>query len=36
MILPLNASNINKLSDLQEKVKSQGTTLINLSTFMKK
>lgn len=36
MTLPLNATSINKLSDLQEKVKSQGTTLINLSTFMKK
>lgn len=36
MILPLTASSIDKLSDLPEKVKAQGTTLINLSTFMKK
>ena len=36
MILPLTASTVEKLSDLPTKVKSQGTTLINLSTFMKK
>ena len=36
MILPLTVSTVEKLSDLPTKVKSQGTTLINLSTFMKK
>ena len=36
MILPLNTSSIEKLSDLPAKAKAQGTTLINLSTFMKK
>ncbi|MBR6832076.1 MAG: divergent polysaccharide deacetylase family protein [Fibrobacter sp.] len=36
MILPLTVSTVDKLSDLPTKVKSQGTTLINLSTFMKK
>lgn len=36
MILPLTNDAIEKLSDLSEKAKRQGTTLINLSTFMKK
>lgn len=36
MILPLNASSLDKLEDLPAKAKQQGTTLINLSTFMKK
>ena len=36
MILPLSMSSIEKLNDLPAKAKAQGTTLINLSTFMKK
>lgn len=36
MILPLTTDVLEKLSDLSEKAKKQGTTLINLSTFMKK
>ena len=36
MILPLNQASLDKLGDLSEKAKSQGTTLVNLSTFMKK
>ena len=36
MILPLTKDVVAKLSDLSEKAKRQGTTLINLSTFMKK
>ncbi|WP_298768697.1 divergent polysaccharide deacetylase family protein [uncultured Fibrobacter sp.] len=36
MILPLSQSALDKIEDLPEKTKQQGTTLINLSTFMKK
>ena len=36
MILPLNQSTLDKLADLSEKAKQQGTTIVNLSTFMKK
>lgn len=35
MILPLTLDNINKLGDLSLKAKNQGTSLVNLSTFMK-
>lgn len=35
MILPLTLDNVNKLSDLSSRAKNQGTTLVNLSTFMK-
>ena len=36
MILPLNQNTLDKLADLSEKAKLQGTTIVNLSTFMKK
>ena len=36
MILPLDHNSLEKLSDLSEKAKSQGSTLVNLSTVMKK
>lgn len=36
MILPLSAGTLEKLSDLSEKAKNQGTTLVKLSTFMTK
>lgn len=36
MILPLSINALEKLNDLSEKANRQGTTLINLSTFMKK
>jgi len=35
MIIPLTLDNVNKLSDLSTRAKNQGTTLVNLSTFMK-
>lgn len=35
MILPLNETTLNKVSDLSKKMQSKGTTLVNLSTFMK-
>lgn len=35
MIIPLTLDNVNRLSDLSSKAKNQGTTLVNLSTFMK-
>lgn len=36
MILPLSTSTLKNLSDLSEKAKNQGTTLVKLSTFMTK
>ena len=36
MILPLNQSSLEKLGNLSEIAQKQGTTLVNLSTFMKK
>ena len=36
MILPLTTDAIEKVRDLSAKAKSQGTSLVNLSTFMKK
>ena len=36
MILPLTTSALEKVQDLSVKAKSQGTSLVNLSTFMKK
>lgn len=35
MIIPLTLDNVNKIRDLSSKVKDQGTSLVNLSTFMK-
>lgn len=35
MILPLTLENVSKLSDLSTRAKNQGTSLVNLSTFMK-
>jgi len=35
MIIPLTLDNVNKLTDLSSRAKNQGTTLVNLSTFMK-
>ena len=35
MIIPLNQSSLDKLSDLSEIAQKQGTTIVNLSTFMK-
>lgn len=36
MILPLSQSSLDKLGNLSEIAQKQGTTLVNLSTFMKK
>ncbi|MDY5724251.1 MAG: divergent polysaccharide deacetylase family protein [Fibrobacter sp.] len=36
MILPLNQSSLDKLGNLSEIAQKQGTTIVNLSTFMKK
>lgn len=36
MILPLNTNSLSKLGDLFEIAQKQGTTIVNLSTFMKK
>lgn len=35
MIIPLTESNLSKVKDLSQKLSSKGTSLINLSTFMK-
>lgn len=35
MIIPLTLDNIEKVSDLSTRAKNQGTSLVNLSTFMK-
>lgn len=35
MIIPLTLDNVEKLSDLSSRAKNQGTSLVNLSTFMK-